>query len=247
MNLFFKPRLDRIALLLACGTLLSFLVFYIPNYVMESEPMALTYFRLFFGEAVDFITLALSVTFIYQSYIAGKERLGLLLSSLALAAVKCVYNLPYYYLLETAIGYDWIESTRSSLLINLLVVAIDLAKILLLSLLAVKLSGVFSGAKDKAAHISAIKSGSGDGVMMLAHPEQKAFFSVSLAILIYKLIFEIVDVISHLAEYGSFRTSELIFIVSKLAFFVLLMLVSYILQTLIYNYYRKVTTDANQD
>ena len=88
MNFFFKPRLDRIALLLSCGMLLSFLVFYIPNYVMESEPMALTYFRLFFGELIDFLALALSVTFIYQSYIAGKGRLCLLLSAIALTAVK---------------------------------------------------------------------------------------------------------------------------------------------------------------
>ena len=206
---------------------------------MESEPLALMYFRLFFGKFAVFILLSLSVVFLYHQFIVGKTLVKIALSALALAATNCIYNLPYYYLLETALGYDWIESTLSSLLINLLIFAIDLTKLLLLTLLAARLSMLFSKKKTRKEHSKAILSGDGSHLLMLEAPEQRALFSSSAAIFLYSVILEIVDVVDHLVQYGSFRNSELIFVVLEFVFIIALMVLSYILQILVYNHYRK--------
>ena len=246
MNFFLKPRLGRISLMLIMGYFLSFLAFYIPNYIMESAPMSLTYFRLFFGELISFIALSLSVVFLYHIHLTGKSLLTLSLSALALAATGCIYNLPYYYLYETALGNDWIESTLSSMFICLLIVAIDLLKMLLFTHIAVMMSSVFSKKKARRDHSELILAGGGEGIMMLKAPEQRSFFVVSVIIFIYNVIFEIADVVNHLTQYGSFRDSELIFIVSKFIFLVALMVLSYVLQCLVYNVYRKAHNNDNK-
>ena len=243
MNFFLKPRLGRISLMLIIGYFLSFLVFYIPNYIMESAPMSLTYFRLFFGELVSFIAISLAVVFLYHIHLTGKSLVTMSLSALALAATGCIYNLPYYYLYETALGNDWIESTLSSMLICLLIVVIDLLKMLLFTHIAVMMSSVFSKKKVRSEHSELILAGNGGGIMMLEAPEQRSFFAVSVVIFIYNIIFEIADVVNHLTQYGSFRDSELIFIVSKFIFLVVLMVLCYILQCLLYNCYRKAYKD----
>lgn len=239
MNFFLKPKLSRISLVLIIANLVSFLVFYIPNYVMKSEPYALTCFRLFFGEFIAFILISLAVTFMYHEYIAGKSLWRMLLSGVALIATNCIYNLPYYYLLETALGNDWIESTLSSLMINLLIITIDLLKLLLFTLITVKASMLFAKKRSREEHSATILSSDGARILALEAPEQKAFFITALCIFVYNVIFEIVDVINHLAQYGSFRSSELIFVVFKFIFLIILLIISYVLQILLYNYYRK--------
>ena len=237
--IFFKPRLDRISLVLIIANLVSFLVFYIPNYIMKSEPYALTYFRLFFGEFIAFILLSLAAVFLYHEFIVGKSLIRLLLSASVLAVTNCIYNLPYYYLLETALGSDWIESTLSSLLINLLIFFIDLAKLLLLTLLSAKLSMLFAKSKTREELGKTIINGEGGRILALEAPEQKTLFAVSAAIFLYNVIFEIADVVNHLIQYGSFRNSEIVFIVSKFVFLIAMLVLSYVLQCLLYNYYRK--------
>lgn len=240
MSFLFKPRRMSIASLLMIISLLSFLVFYIPNYIiftMADEPLWLTYFRLFFGEAVDFLVITLSVSFIvFRSSEKFSWRI-FPLDALVLAATRCIYNLPYRYLDATANGNDWIESSRLSIGINLATVAFDTLVFMLFSYLALKLISLFS------AH----GKGEDTGILSLGTPEYKALFSVSLLVFIYNVIFEVIDIAVHLVEYGSFRTSELIYVVSKLSLFVILLLVSYILQTLLYNYYRKESENANQN
>ena len=243
MNFFLKPKLGRISLTLIIGYFLSFLIFYIPNYVMESTPVALTYLHLFFAEFISFITVSLAVVYLYHLYVIGKPKPALILSAVALASTGLIYNLPYYYLFETAVGYDWIESTLSSMLICSFIVILDALKMLLFTLIASKLSYRFSGKRERSAHSALILKGDGRGVMMLERPEQKAFFGVSLCIFLYSMILEVSDVVSHLAEYGSFRNSELIFIVSKFVFIVVLLILSYVLQCLLYNCYRKAYKD----
>ena len=243
MNFFLKPKLGRICLTLIIGYFLSLLIFYIPNYVMESTPVALTYLHLFFVEFISFITVSLAVVYLYHLYIIGKPKYALILSAVALAAAGLIYNLPYYYLFETAVGYDWIESTLSSMLICSFIVILDALKMLLFTLIASKLSYRFSGKRERSKHSSLILNGDDKGILTLERPEQKAFFGVSLCIFLYSLILEISDVVSHLTQYGSFRNSELIYVVSKFVFIVALLVLSHILQCLLYNCYRKAYKD----
>lgn len=243
VNFFLKPKLGRICLTLIIGYFLSLLIFYIPNYVMESTPIALTYLHLFFAEFISFITVSLAVVYLYHLCIIGKPKYDLILSAVALGATGCIYNLPYYYLFETAVGYDWIESTLSSMLICSFIASLDALKMLLFTLIASKLSYRFSGKRERNAHSALILKGDGKGVTMLERPEQKAFFGVSLGIFLYSLIFEISDVVSHLVQYGSFRNSELIYVVSKFVFLIILLISSYVLQCLLYNCYRKAHKD----
>lgn len=239
MSFFLKPKLGRLSLLFVIANALAFLVFYIPNYVVLSEPMAITYLRIFLGEAVSFLIIPLSVTFIYYEFIIGARMLRLVLSALALVSTKCTYNLLYYYLFETALGYDWIESTLSSIGISILIVAVDLSLTLLLSFGAIRLAMLLT--KKRSRDDFSKEHGIYDSIpiMTMQSPWQVSFFAASAAIFLYNIIIEIIDIANHLAEYGEFRSSELIFVVSKLVFFVILLLISYVLQCLLYNYYRK--------
>jgi hypothetical protein len=82
---------------------------------------------------------------------------------------------------------------------------------------------------------------------MLNTPEYKALFTVSLITFIYKMVFEVIDIAAHLAEFGSFRSSELLYVVLRLVFFVILLLVSYILQALLYKTYNKGENDVREN
>ena len=238
MRFLLKPTLGRISLILSICSLLSFWVFYIPNYVMESEPMALTYFRLFFGEFIDFLIIPIAVVFLYYKLRSGKRLSALIPSALALAATRCIMNLPYYYLLETALGSDWIESTLSSVLFNIVIVTIDLAVMLLFTLLVAKLSE-FLARKHPEASLDGAENYGVQEALKVITPDERSFFAVSLIVFFYNIASEVIDIAGHLAEYGSFRSSELIFVVSKFVFLIALLVLSYVLQCLLYNCYRK--------
>jgi hypothetical protein len=245
MGLFFKPRLRGLATMLMIASFLAFLAFYIPNYIIydgitKFVPEGLYYFYTFFGELVSFLLVPLSVSFILYRYSVGGSARSLILPALALAATKCVYNLPYYYLYETAYGSDWMESTTASLLLNLLYVTLDLAIILLLTWVAAKIVCALAKRKRDDADDE-------PRITMLNTPEYKALFTVSLITFIYKMVFEVIDIAAHLAEFGSFRSSELLYVVLRLVFFVILLLVSYILQALLYKTYNKGENDVREN
>lgn len=248
MRFFVKPRVFSLVALLLILNTLSFWVFYIPNYILEYEPRALSYFRLLFGELIGFLIIPLSSTLVYYLYASGKSSASLILPSLALAATKCVLNLPYYYLFETALGGDWTESVLFSLGMNALILALDTALILALSVGGVHLSARFAGKKDKNSffELRLTEDWSARAVTVSA-PEHKAFFLIALVSFVINIAYEIFDIVNHLEIYGSFRQSEINFIVFKFVFFIALLAFCYILQTIVYNSYRKVFKNAGEN
>ena len=78
-------------------------------------------------------------------------------------------------------------------------------------------------------------------------PEHKAFFLIALVSFVINIAYEIFDIVNHLEIYGSFRQSEINFIVFKFVFFIALLAFCYILQTIVYNSYRKVFKNAGEN
>ena len=157
-----------------------------------------------------------------------------MLPTLALSATRCVINLPYYYLYETALGNDWIESTLLSFGINAVILLLDFLLIFGIALGIDALTNRLSRG-DAALPLDSVRG----SVAALDTPEYKSLFLVSVAVFLLNIFSEIVDVVEHLTNYGSFRSSELIFIICKFAFLVILLAFSYVLQTILYNSYRK--------
>ena len=241
MRYFTKNKVGAVAAMLSIISLASFLVFYIPNYVIPSEPVWLFYFRIYFGEAASFVVAPLAVTLILYRLTRGGKFTALILPAVALSATRCIIHLPYYYLLETAVGNDWIESTTLSLGINLIILILDSSLILGLAYGAYKLCARLTkkmGADDSAYSLS--------GVLALSRPEYVALFSTTLVIFIINIITEALDVAEHLESYGTFRSSELIFVVSKFILLIALLAISYVLQALLYNSYRKADENDNR-
>ena len=131
----FKKTLGLSAICFGGLSLIMFLMFFLPNYVIDGEVGNFGYVIDFFGRLVEFCLPVIGGVICFSiSSILGVG--AVLCSAAVLSATRILYLLPYYYLYFIAYGYDSIESILLSALVSILGVALEFGLILLLCYIA---------------------------------------------------------------------------------------------------------------
>lgn len=250
-----QKRLFRIAFGgLVLINLLLFLIFYIPNYILEASSIAWDYFNHFLTRLFEFILPAISAVLLFVGAKNGSTRQALI-SAIWLSLPRFIYLFPYYYLYETAYGSDWIESITISFLINILVIALYWAHLVALYLIMlcsarsmIKRTIITEYPKayaekipkdalpefNKRIYSELSREMKRDGIFNLDLTVSFAIMLGCIAEFVYRLALECVDAISFLIEYaGTYRTDEIIYMIFSFAFILLEALIAYVLCCLV--------------
>ncbi len=250
-----QKRLFRIAFGgLVLINLLLFLIFYIPNYILEASSIAWDYFNHFLTRLFEFILPALSAVLLFVGAKNGNTRQALI-SAIWLSLPRFIYLFPYYYLYETAYGSDWIESITISFLINILVIALYWAHLVALYLIMlcsarsmIKKTIITEYPKvyaekipkdalpefNKRIYSELSREMKRDGIFNLDLTVSFAIMLGCIAEFVYRLVLECVDAVSFLIEYaGTYRTDEIIYMIFSFAFILIEALIAYVLCCLV--------------
>lgn len=252
------------AAVLCAVNLILFLMFYIPIYVLELGSEGWDYFRYFFTEAVEFIIPPLASAVLFFGAVRDGTR-SVLLRAAVLSLPRLVYIFPYYYLYETAYGNDWIESIFLSFLISIagiivmwlhLIVLLAVIYLTARALIVRELLSALPPLKREKANkelrltlnenaVKALPTRLSDkGLFNLTLPCVAGVFAACFLEFIISMLTEIGYIISHLAEYGSFRSSELVYTISK---FILIFLLLFTAHALCYGLLKLLTEEKNDD
>lgn len=174
--------------------------------------------RYFLYDGIEFLVPPVIATLVLIHYASGRVLSGILLS-FPLALGKFAYNLPYFYLYHTVLGYEWLGAILGSL-------AVTVGYALALALYSSAIAGVgYFVLKSQRGSIA--KFGEPSPTYDFTVSGTRAIFAVCLTTLFTEFIIEVVNVIQFFTEYGtSYALGEIIFMSACLAFLPVMLLVS---------------------
>ena len=215
------------ALILGAGYFLTFIVYYLANYIYIGE--AFYYAWQFIQRAVYLIMpIAAAVIILVRS--AYSRISSAALYAIPLAAVRVLYFIPYFYLLVLTEGFDSVEALGYGTLISLVEAAVSYALTMLI-FLAMRFVIVRRSGGADIGEVLAKRT-----VLDFGEPVSLAFLSVAYGCFLYFFIKEIISTVTFISEYGfSYRTSEIIYTVLSYIFDILIPLFYYFVISLIKN------------
>ena len=246
-----------------------FLLFYIPNYVIEDYAYYVgnfEYIRFFFSRLFEFLisTTAAVVLFTVLVKCGALTRRAVITSALLFASAKAIYALPYYYLYFLSIGYDSIDGIPLYTLSMLLSVIFEWAKIILFFSLCyfvsrrhivkeVLLDFPVAQRKNPPEKVKAeIKKRSDTrlselilegSVLNFDAPVVLGVFLVSVGQFFFSLIEEIKSAVDYLTEYaGNYRTDEIVYMTWCFVFLVIELAASHLIAYYLKNFISKKLT-----
>lgn len=211
--------------------LLFFLAFYVSNFIVGNDGITPVweYIRYFADDLI---------TFLFPPIVAGVMLIGkqffgfghVSLFTLPLAASRLFYYVPYYYLYHLFMGFDSVEAILLSLAMSVLFTALTYLWIIFMVFIgSVVLTKqcVKCGTDPR----FALKNHS---ITDLGEPIAAATFCVVMISFIADFIQEVINTVSYLLEYvGTYRTSEIIYIVFCFAFLIVKLLAAQTVVTLV--------------
>ena len=215
------------ALILGAGYFLTFIVYYLANYIYIGE--VFYYVWQFIQRAVYLIMpIAAAVIILVRSAYSRPSLAALY--AIPLAAVRMLYFIPYFYLLVLTEGFDSVESLCYGTLLSLFEAVVSYA--LTMIIFAAMRFIIARRASDTAiGEVIARKT-----VLDFGDPVSLAFLSVCGASFLYFFIKEIINTVSFISEYGiSFSASEIIYTVISYILDVLMPLFYYFIISCIKN------------
>ena len=251
-----NKRLFLFGILGFCAVnLFSFLIFFIPNYVIEADIGWFEYVRLFLNKFLEFALPPIAAVLLLKVYFAGGIK-GALISAIFFSLPRIIYLLPYYYLYHIAYGYDSIESICLSALVTVFGIALMWAHIALLFSL-IRMMAIRSTAKSLATDLppaiqktmtvdlkkklnqQAEKALSTDinftGAFDFSIPLTLGIFASSFGEFIINFMREAVDTVTYLINYaGYYRLGEIIYITASFIFLIAELLSVHLIAYLIF-------------
>lgn len=236
------------ALIFAAFNLFSFLMFFIPYYVLEVEIESIEYARIFLTKFIEFGLPVMGGALLLAS--GAKEKFGTkLLNGLFISLPRLVYLLPYYYLYFIAYGYDSIESIGLSSLVTLFGILVMICHMLVICYVGVLAEQIFyktKRRKEKSKNISnsqdkvspeAVDSLNSEMMNEFLSGKNPFIFSTALAIGLFSasmvefviaLASEIISTVEYLISYaGQYRIEEIIYMTVSYLFILFETLVVY--------------------
>ena len=213
-------RLSRNAtLILLLCYFLSFLIYYIPNFVVESEFLA--YFSTFVRRC-SYLLIPISaayIAFIASSFLGVRWAV---LRLIPMTLVRMIYLLPLFYLMLLSDGFD----SQEGLLIGL---ALSLGEALIaygLTILLFFAMRFIQGYKREGDRSCDLLP---SDWLDFSNRTSLACALVSFAAFLYFFISEIVDTVLYIIKYsGYYRTGEIVYIIFSFVYDILLLFVYYL-------------------
>ena len=231
--------------------LFSFLVFFIPYYVLGIENGDWEYAVVFFNKLSEFSlpAIAAALVFIIHPSVGMKRSI---FSALFYALPRAVFLIPYHYLEYTAYGYIFDEALLMSLLVSVFGVLLFFLQTVLLFLLGRAAYAILysRGVGDKLSLKLPIKERrrvmrSADmalptemlrgGAFDLTVPVNLGLFTIGFAEFIIYLIREIYDTVVYVSEASFFMDAEIIYMMVSYVFLLLELLFVHFISCLIKN------------
>ncbi len=243
------------------ANLAAFLIFFIPNYVIEGDIGWFEYVRLFLNKFTEFALPPIAACLLMKIYFDNGVK-SALIGAIFFALTRIIYLLPYYYLYHIAYGYDSIESISLSALVTVFGAALMWAHIAVL-LLIIRMVAIRSTAKSLASDLppAVQKSMTVDLKKKLNLQAEKVLctdvhftnafdFSMPLTLGIFVATFgefiinfmrEAVDTVMYLVNYaGYYRLGEIIYITGSFVFLVIELLAVHIIS---YHLFKKIVSN----
>lgn len=206
-------------LILLLSYFLSFLIYYIPNFAVESEVLA--YISTFVRRCV-YLLIPISAAYIA---LIGASFLGVkwaVLRLIPMMLVRMIYLLPLFYLMLLADGFDSIEGLLIGLGLSLGEALIAYGLTLLLFFAMRFIQGY---KRDTDTSCDLLPSNWLD----LSNKTNLACALVSLAAFLYFFVSEIIDTVLYIIKYnGYYRTGEIIYIIFSFIYDIALLFVYYL-------------------
>ena len=208
MNFREKGYFAKSSLLLGAGYFVTFIVYYLANYIIAAD--GFSYFYLFFQKLTYLLLPALAAT-VMLCAAPFTDSARLFLSSAFLALSRVTFSIPNLYLVLVAEGYGSIEALALGALLSILESLITYAIIILiyaLMRLIIRLTN---------------KSGNDLGTLVIkkteldfGNPVAAALATVAATCFIYYLISEIIQTVSFFIDYSSsMNATEIIYTVAS--------------------------------
>ena len=240
--------------------LLTFCLFYIPNYVLMLNVAWLEYLRIFLEKLCEFLLPAVAATLLFISFSTDGLK-KTIRRAICLSLPRIIYLLPYYYLYYIFNFYDSVEAITLSALVTLFGVALLFGQILLLFVIirsfarmpllrkakeALPINERKSTPKDvlrtlkKNADEEVSSSLSDKEFFNFSRPTSLGIFAAVFASFIINFVIEIYDTILFVIDIetsygGNYYAEEIIYIIACYLFLVVELMASHAICCLIRN------------
>jgi len=228
-----------IYIITAAISLLSFLVFYIPEGFRFSVDEWVLYLSFFIRSFTSSLLPALGAAAIFISHRETTWQ-GRIIPAVLLSLPRLIYLLPYNYLRYMAEAYDSIEAVGLMLLrsaIEIIIYAIEIYAYSAIAIFVYKRRA--TGREDLYARTS---------IFSIEPNSNFALFAIAFSRFFVDLADEIVYIVNYIIEYAeTYRLGEIYFILGKLLFILFSLLLSYVLLVLTVRLFKKRIDQAEAD
>jgi len=215
-----KAANKRASLIFFLLNFINFLVFYIFEYLLESDALGYisSYFSTFVGSLFPILAVSFSI-FTYTSRSFGRAASKMIIFVL----YRLIYLLLYYYIFYIEAGYDTTDSIILSLLHSFIILLLTYGECIILLWVCVFITKKVSrGASD--AFISGLSASS---PFDLSVPLTLGIFAAAAVRFVTNLTVEIVNTVIFIIDFsGSIRLGEVFYIVFSFIFVLLILLAS---------------------
>lgn len=230
MNINERSIFKKTVILLAVLNLAAFFIYHLTTYTVGGTVAAFIFY--YFHEAVEFCLPLIAALSLYATYLKrgnGAALLRALPYSLTFLLFLFPYNAFTYAYEGIEIGGVMLFASLSALFSTVVIYIETVVLFLLISLVSARLS---------------IKRGRGDGIgaldiagpFDLDSPINCGILSAAGAMFIYKLVYEVIDTVNYLIDYsGTYLIGEIIYMVFRYIFLLILALGAHALLVLIKN------------
>ena len=234
----------------AALNLLAFVIFFVPNYVLEIDIGELEYVRIFLTKLIEFALPPIAAVLLYVGGSFDGWKCAITRGA-GLAMTRVIYLLPYYYLYHIAYGYDSFESIGLSVLVSVFGTALLFGQILLLyEVLRVAERKVIKKALiddlppmckkempkdikdmlDRKAEESLREIPEKPGVFDFSAPVTVGIFSAVFTQFLISFIYEAANTIEYLISFaGYYRLGEIIYITASFLYILLELLIVHVI------------------
>lgn len=232
----------RLCAILTGANFALLMLYYIPYYIVEAENLTegLVYFFTYAEEIFGWvlITVTASVALVYGLTWSFKKNI---LTILLLSLTRLMYTLPYYYLLALDFGFDSLEGLGISLAVSVIDITVFALHIFVLVFIGGFAAAAFKAKSLKRRELLAVKDTLSYGLLptapfALSEPVTVGVFALCFIEFTYKLALEIYNAVSYIIDYAeNYRNSEIIYMVFRFIFVLLMLLLTHYISCKIKN------------
>lgn len=237
-----KRFFSRLCCVCAAAYFLLLMLYYLPYYIIEPKNLTEGTVYLFtYAEEIYGWVLACAFSSVAFLHCLDKGIKKSVFPLLLLSLTRAVYTLPYYYLIALDFGFDSVEGLLISLAASVVDVLLLFIKTVAVCFIAGVISASYKAKSFKREALLSVKGSLSQDIspapaFALSDNISVAMLSVCAIEFIYKLALEIYNAISYIIEFSeNYRSNEIIYMVFRFIFILLIFLLSHFICSKIKN------------